>query len=71
MIHDVILAVVTQHYTTRYYAIRNPRPGATGLGYDMAFAQRPGRADGCLIGWLPKLRQGHGFVFENLKLPKL
>ena len=44
---------------------------ATGLGYDIALAQRPGRADGCLIGWLPKLRQGHGFVFKNLQLLKL
>ena len=25
---------------------------APGLGYATAFAQRPGRADGCLIGWL-------------------
>lgn len=44
---------------------------ATGLGYDIQIAQRPGRADGCLIGWLPKLRQGHGFVFKNLQLLKL
>ena len=56
---------------TQSEGILSWQTGATGLGYDIALAQRPGRADGCLIGWLPKLRQGHGFVFKNLQLLKL